>query len=106
MDQIECLGYGFKAEHSRILGMQLTLKKIKLLEFYKQIECIYKIVEHLVYLYLLRHFTSYIKGTKREYAFDDGLVIVCLTVFLFCLFSFVVLFLTGRLSLHYPCARR
>ena len=53
MHQIECFGYGFKAEHFRILVMQLTLKKIKLLEFYKQIEFIYKIVQHLFVLLLI-----------------------------------------------------
>ena len=72
MYQIECFGYGFKAEHYRILGIQLTLKKIKLLELYKQIEFRYKIYNIyctllITTLYLLlKHFTSYTKGKTEQ----------------------------------------
>ena len=61
MHQIECFGYGFKAEHSRILAMQLTLKKIELLEFDMQIEFIYKIAQYLFMLLLIT-----LRVTQRE----------------------------------------
>ena len=66
MHQIECFGCGFKAEYSRILVMQLTLKKIKLLEFYMQIEFIYEIDKHLFILLLIMTLYELHKGKEQN----------------------------------------
>ena len=65
MIQIQCLGYEIKGEYLMIHVICLTLKKIELMQNYKQMELTYQIVKtsNIVSIMVLKYPSVYVVAT-------------------------------------------